>query len=326
VKVHAPPASAPIGPLTERPTFSIVIRAFQSADTIGAAVGSALGQVVPAKEVIVVDDGSTDDLDRVLDSFRDRVRVVRTPHGGPASAFNAGLRIVSGDFLAVLDADDAFHPRRLEAFTELATVRPDLDVLTTDARFMVDGVAVGRFYSTTRFALEDQRTAIFDRCFIGASPAARVSRLREIGGCDEGMRVGEDWDCWLRLILHGARVGMIDEPYYDYHLHGASASGDRIASLRARVTMLEKVRNDPALRASERPALLRALRGHRTRAVLAEVSSATTSKHRSLRLAVETGVAPKARALALLAVVAPGVARRRAREDRAVARPTAASA
>jgi glycosyltransferase involved in cell wall biosynthesis len=320
VKLHAPPAAAPIQPLADPPTFSIVIRAFQSSHTIAAAVSSALGQVRPAKEVIVVDDGSTDGLDEALSPFSDRLRVIRKDHGGAASAFNAGLRAASGDFLAVLDADDAFHPRRLEAFTELAIARPDLDVLATDARFMVNGAVVGRFYSTTRFALEDQRTAIFDRCFVGASPAVRVSRLCEIGGCDEGLKVGSDWDCWLRLILDGARAGMIEAPYYDYHLHERSLSADRVASLRARVTMLEKAARDARLVSEERPALERALRAHRTRAALAEASSSSAPRRRLVQLALEGQIAPRARALTLLAAVAPRGARRYVTLDRGLVR------
>src|SRR5436305_1316030 len=107
----APPPEPGLKSPAERPTFSIVITAYQAAGTIATAVESALAQTHPALEVLVVDDGSTDDLAVALAPYAERIRVVRRENGGGAAARNTGAESARGDFMAVLDADDAYHPR-----------------------------------------------------------------------------------------------------------------------------------------------------------------------------------------------------------------------
>jgi glycosyltransferase involved in cell wall biosynthesis len=311
-EILAPAATPELEPLAVPPTFSVVIPAYQAAETIAVAVRSALDQSLPAHEVIVVDDGSTDDLVGALRPFEGRIGLVRKENGGVSSARNTGIEIATGDFVAVLDADDSFHPERLEALAELAVSRPDLDILTTDTRFVVDGEAQGTFLGRNPFATGDQRQAIFESSFVGW-PAARLSRLRAIGGFDEGLAVGEDWDCWLRLILSGSRAGLVDRPLYDYVVHEGSLTSDRRANLWARVSLLEKAATNPALRAEDVPALERALRRHRSRAVTAEARARADGAAPSApmtRLALSRGIEPKARLVALLAAVAPPLARR----------------
>jgi glycosyltransferase involved in cell wall biosynthesis len=188
-RILAPAPPAGLVPSGSRPTFSIVVPTYQAAATIADAVGSALAQSYAAHEVVVVDDGSTDDLERALEPFRDRIVLVRKQNGGGASALNAGMAAAAGEFLAILDSDDAYHPRRLEVLARLAEDRPDLDVITTDAQFIVDGVAVGRFAEANPFAVTGQRTAILRNCFVGGWPAVRLARLRAVGGFDESFRV-----------------------------------------------------------------------------------------------------------------------------------------
>jgi len=312
-EILAPAELAGLEPLAEPPTFSIVIPAYQAAATIATAVRSALDQVLPALEVIVVDDGSTDDLAGALGPFEDQIELVRKPNGGAASARNLGAEIARGEFMAVLDADDRFHPRRIEALSRLASLRPDLDLVTTDARFVVAGEAVGSFLAENAFERSDQRRAIVESCFVGGWPAARVSGLREVGGFDEALRVSHDWDCWLRMILAGSRAGLVDLPYYDYVLAPGGLTSSRVRSLWERVRMLEKAEDNPALRAEERPLLRRELRGRRGDAVREETRAqlaSGASRRRLARLAMTAGAEPRARAGAALAFVAPPLARR----------------
>lgn len=296
-----------------------MITAYQAAETVAEAVRSALEQTLPALETIVVDDGSTDDLDSALAPFRDRIKLVRQANGGGASARNAGAAAASGEFMAILDADDAYGPGRIEALTELATARPDLDLVTTDARFVVEGRSVGTFASHNPFATSDQRTAIFESCFVGGWPAVRLTRLSAIGGFDEAMRIGYDWDCWLRVILDGGLAGMVDAPHYDYMLHGGSLSAARVASLWERVRLLAKARDNPSLRPEERSELERNLRRRRTLAVVGEVQAAIYhggSRPRLLRRALSPGIEARTRALAVVGSVAPPLARRVLPDDR----------
>jgi glycosyltransferase involved in cell wall biosynthesis len=93
-----------------QPLVSIVIDNFNYGRFIGTAIRSALGQSYPNVEVIVVDDGSTDDSHRVIESFGDRVRAVYQRNGGQSAAFNTGWQAVEGDIVFFLDSDDALHP------------------------------------------------------------------------------------------------------------------------------------------------------------------------------------------------------------------------
>jgi hypothetical protein len=303
-RILAPPPVAPVQPLAAPPSFSIVIPAYEAAGSIGVSLASALDQTHPAREVIVVDDGSADDLGGALAPFADRIVAIRKPNGGAASARNAGIEAASGEFVVLLDADDRCDPRRLEALAGLASARPDLDLITTDVRFTVDGEPVGLFRDRTPFEVEDQRTAILWSCFPGGWPAVRLTRLGEVGGFDEELRIGHDWDCWLRLILSGSAAGMVTVPYYDYAVDSAGLTSDRVASLWERVAMLEKASTAFELRDAERRQLQRSLRHHRGSAALAELRG-EGSRRRAARLALLPGLPPRVRLRCGAAAAAP---------------------
>jgi hypothetical protein len=311
--ILAPPPIQPIERLSRPPTFSVVITAYEAAGTIAAAVGSALDQEHAAHEVIVVDDGSKDELALALEPFADRIRVVSKENGGGASARNAGVAACGGEFMAILDADDRFHRRRLRALADLAMARPDLDLITTDSRFVADGRPVGRFGADNPFAVADQRAAIFQSCFLGGWPAVRLAPLRALGGFDEEMRIAYDWDCWLRLLLAGSLAGLADEPLYDYVLRSGSLASNRVASLWERVKLLEKARATHSLTPPLRRQLGAAIRRRRDEAVREEVQAmlAGAADRRRLReLAGLGGLGVRVRALAALALAAPPLARR----------------
>lgn len=308
--ILAPRPSRALEPLDAPPTFSVVIAAYEAAGTIGEAVRSALAQSHAAREVIVVDDGSSDDLRTALLPFGDDVTLLRQDNAGAASARNTGVGAASGDFVAFLDADDRFHPRRIESLAALARRRPDLDLLSTDMRFVIDGREVGRFFSANAFATVDQRGAILRSCFVGAPPAVRACRLLEAGGFDERLAVAEDWDCWLRLILGGSLAGIVDLPYYDYVLRPGTLTASRVASLWGRVRMLEKAEANPALRPSERGLVREEIRRRRSEAVLATAGSAAAgSRRRYAGLALSRRLRGTARLAAMLAFLSPRLAR-----------------
>jgi len=235
------------------PGFSVVIAAYQATGTIAAAIESVLDQVPPPLEVIVADDGSSDDIAGALALFGDSVTLLRGEHRGEAAAKNRGFGAARGEFVVLLDADDVYLPGRLEALGRLAAARPDLDLLTTDANLEVGGQIVGRCYHAgNRFAIDDQRRAIIERNFIFGLAAIRRERLLAIGGFDEGIAFTADWDCWIRLVLGGSNAGMVDEPLASYRLHESAMSAGRLDMYRGRVQTLCKTRQHPSLTDSER--------------------------------------------------------------------------
>jgi glycosyltransferase involved in cell wall biosynthesis len=320
-RVLAPPATRKVEPGTA-PSFSVVIAAYQVADVIGEALDSIRGQTFPPLEVIVCDDGSTDDLEHVLAPYRDEIELLRKENGGEASAKNAATAVARGDFVAILDADDVYLPHNLEALSELAQLRPDLDILTTDGLIVANGLEVRRVYDHSwRFEVADQRRAILQRNFVFGLAAVRRQRMLEHGGFDESIRWTTDWDLWLRMILAGASAGCVDEPLAHYRLRETSLTAQRRNLLLGKLQTLEKARTNPALLEEERPVLDASLRSYRRDLSLLDLHAAvaagegrTTRRALSLLRAPEL---PMRRRLELLVIaaaprVAGHVLRRRA--------------
>lgn len=316
------------------PTFSVVVAAWQAAGTLGAAVRSALDQTYPPHEVIVADDGSTDDPTAVVAVFGQAVRLLSLPHRGAGSARNAAAEIATGSFLVVMDADDVWHPKRLERLGDLAVQRPDLDLMTTDAWFVVDGQRRGTFYEAGgAFPVNGQTTEILRRNFFFAHVAVRSTAWAACGGFATDLAQGQDWDLWLRLLLSGSVAGCVDEPLADYTIHGASLSADRAGSLMARVTLLDRAVANHDLSAEQRAVVAESRAVFRRRALAARAEQALLAKApgrrwASVDLALAPGGSARGRVAAAAAAIAPGWAgghlRRRqdtagrARTDRAI--------
>jgi len=234
-----------------------------------------------------------------LAPFGDRVRLLRLPHQGAASARNAAAALATGDFVVVLDADDTWHTRRLERLADLASARPDLDLLTTDAWFVVDGERRGHFYGYNAFATTDQATEILQRTFFFSHVAIRRTSWEKAGGLTPDLTRGEDWDLQLRLLLSGSSAGCVLEPLADYTIHSESLSAKRYESLMARVELLNRAQVTHALDEHQQAVLVAARDHYRRRALAARAEEA-----------LMTG-APGRRRAALAALAAGGIGRRR---------------
>ena len=309
------PTSAPAPPATA-PAFAIAIAAYEAAATIGDALASAFAQTLPPAEVVVCDDGSTDDLARAVAPYTGRIRLLRQSNSGEAAAKNAAVRASASDFVVFLDADDVFLPERLEALQELASSRPDLDILTTDAWIEIDGVATRRCYDESwPFEIDDQRGAILERNFVFGLAAVRRTRFLKLRGFDESLRFAADWDLWCRLILDGARVGLVDTPLARYRLRTVSLSANRAALLQGRCAVLEKALRRDDLSVSERRRAKNSLAANRRAVLLVEaheaiLNGAPNGRSRALALAAGASVPLRTRLRALGAAAAPRLAAR----------------
>jgi glycosyltransferase involved in cell wall biosynthesis len=309
--VLAPPPDSPSTP-GEVPTFSVVIPAYQAADTIAEAIASALGQTTPPLEVIVCDDGSTDDIAAAVAPFGEEILFVQDENAGAAAARNRGLALAKGDFVAFLDTDDAWLPLYLERLGELGAMRPDLDLLSADVFYEADGEVLGRFYERTRFEIANQRHAVFRTCFVGW-PAARRTRLAAVGGFDESLKIAHDWDAWARMILSGAKAGLVTEPLIRYRFRPGSLTSDIPRSLRERVVFLDRLGAHPDVGPDDKVELENARRFAEGRALLAEAKESLATRQpdarrRALAVAGAEGLEWKRRLLGLGAAALPRVA------------------
>jgi glycosyltransferase involved in cell wall biosynthesis len=124
-----------------RPVVSVVIPAFNAARYLGEALDSVFGQTLTDLELVVVDDGSTDETPQVVQGYGSRVRYVRQPNAGVASARNRGVAESSGRYVAFLDADDVWLPGKLERQLEALAARPSARVCHSDFDLMGAGTA-----------------------------------------------------------------------------------------------------------------------------------------------------------------------------------------
>jgi glycosyltransferase involved in cell wall biosynthesis len=298
-RILAPPPARKVEP-GPAPTFSVIIAAYQAAAVIGDALESIRRQTLQPLEVIVCDDGSTDSLEEALVAYRDEIVLLRQDNRGESSARNTAARAASGDFVAILDADDVYRPGYLAAVSELAQLRPDLDILTTNGVLVADEVEVRQLYNRRwSFEVADQRRAILQRNFVFGLAAVRRSVLLEHDGFDESIIWTEDWDLWLRLILAGSGAGCVDEPLAEYRLRETSLTARRRELLLGKIGTLEKARANTSLRAEERVVLETSIAGYRRELAFQDLSLAVASG--------DTGTRGRAAALLL----APGFDRHR---------------
>ncbi|HEY3834554.1 MAG TPA: glycosyltransferase [Acidimicrobiia bacterium] len=208
---------------------TIVIPAHNAERYLGAALDSALAQTYAPREVVVVDDGSTDGTADVIARYAGdgRVLAIRTDNCGPAAARNRGAAASSGEFLAFLDADDMWKPTRVERCVARLDREPDLTWVTADWEATdEDGAETGRHAyhgdGALEFAYADQLQAIAVGNFCANGPVIRRGLFEDVGGFEESIRGAEDYDLWIRLLLAGGRAGLVDEPLGYYRLHSSS--------------------------------------------------------------------------------------------------------
>jgi len=319
-RVVAPAAPRDLVALAEPPTFSVVVPVYEGADTVGQAIESLLAQTVAPFEIIVCDDGSTDDLAGALVPYGDRITLLHQPHSGLGAARNLGSFHAGGEFVATCDADDEVLPRLIEALGELAMARPDLDILCRTSFLERDGTPAGlsRTYENPKFPVDDQRKGILGGAFIPSSSAFRRQRLVEVGGFDESLRCAEDYDLWMRLIFSGAKAGLLLEPLGIYRLHGGSLSTRGVWCRQGEISTFTKLldRNDLSEDerriAEERIAQLgRELKREEAREALAQ--GRPDARRLSLGVALGKGQRLQTRVRAAVAVAVPRWAGRQLR-------------
>ncbi|MCL1982818.1 MAG: glycosyltransferase family 2 protein [Clostridiales bacterium] len=212
--------------MTNAPIVSVIIPTFNAASYVANAVDSALASREVNVEVIVVDDGSTDDTWLLLDDFDKQVRRMRQNHGGPYRARNLAAREAKGEWLAFLDADDEWLPDKL--MKQLARADDSTNLIYTDCMNFGDIDRLTELQSDSVKLFEGD---IFEPLLLGnfiplSSVLIRKSVFEELGGFSvERIGIG-DWDFWLRYAASGGLVGLCREPLTRYRCHSGQISRD----------------------------------------------------------------------------------------------------
>ena len=201
-------------------TISVLLPVRNGEPYLRASLQSVLAQTFSDFELLIVDDGSTDDTADVARRFTradGRIELVRQDNGGLAAARNTALRRARGHFLALLDSDDLWMPRFLSAQLAVLEARPDVDIVTGNGRTLgsrEDGLPA-RPWPDPRPA-PNLTTILSDELSVFIMSVFHRRVFDTIGGFDELLRTNEDFDFWLRAALAGFTFARNDEPlgYY----------------------------------------------------------------------------------------------------------------
>ena len=210
---------------SNRADVSVIIPAYQSADTIGRALRSVAAQTLKPREVIVVDDGSTDCTHDAALAVNDDMNnidllVTRQDNAGAGAARNNAISSASGEFIAFLDADDEWLPEKISG--SLEKLRQGGNRLVAHNGFIVENNKEIYLDIAARFraVAENPFPAFYRRGFISTSSV--VTRRRDVlavGGFDESLIVGQDFDLWLKLLAPpGTKFHVFDQALTRYHI------------------------------------------------------------------------------------------------------------
>jgi hypothetical protein len=303
----------------DAPLVSVIIPAYRAAESIAATLDSVFAQTWQDYEVIVVNDGSPDseEMEKALEPYRERIVYVRQENQGPGGARNTGIRMARGRYVALLDSDDMWDPEHLAAQVAVLEADPSIDMVYADARIIGDVPEAGR---TVMEFCPSVGEVTFERlvmCECTVPICVSVCRreiLLRAGLFDPVFRGTEDIDMWMRIARLGGRIAYQRRVLGCYRRQAGSLSSDRVSMVEGFLAVLAKAARDPGLTAAQRDAVERQvvleqskLELHKGRnAFLAGDAAAAVShlrranaQHKSLKLA----------AVLMLLRVAPGFLR-----------------
>jgi len=187
------------------PVVSVVMPAYNTERFIGEAIRSVVRQTYTDWELLVIDDGSTDDTPRVVaDMMESRIRYIHTENMGAGSARNLGIEKARGDFVAFLDSDDVWFPHKLAVQVDVLRRDPETGLTYSNLWYVNER---GKRIGMPRFALERLPDGwCLDKLLVrngviggGSTVMVRRLLLHRVGPFDTSLLMGQDWDLWLRL-------------------------------------------------------------------------------------------------------------------------------
>jgi len=210
-------------------TVSIVIPAYNASQWIAETLESVLAQSFSDFEVIVVDDGSTDNTANVVSRFK-RVQYIHKPNGGEGSARNVGIQAAQGEYIAFVDSDDLWFPDKLRLQLEFLK-QTRMGWVYCDG-YVFDGSSgkdLHKFSDVTQLHSGDILRPLFFRDFIPSpTPVIHRSVLEDVGYFNESrlIQMREDWELWLRIAARHP-IGFVNRPLVRYRKHaGSNTAGE----------------------------------------------------------------------------------------------------
>lgn len=229
---------------TGLPPLTVVIPVYNGENFLRETLESVLAQSYPAVEIIVVNDGSTDQTLLVANEFGDRIRVLDRENAGVSASRNAGIAAASTDWVALMDHDDLWEKEHLANIARAIARNPEADVCYSGGRELVPDSVTGVFRpgEVMPFPTREQLPRMLMECcaFIPSATAVRRSTVLEAGGFDSRYVNLQDWELWLRLFHRGAKFIHTPEPTLLYRIHPASRTHKALQTLQHSVGVVEE--------------------------------------------------------------------------------------
>lgn len=207
------------------PQVSVVIPAYNAMKYLPETLDSALAQTFKDFEVILVNDGSRDGIENWATQIADpRVKFITQQNRGTGAARNAGIRQAEGEYIAFLDADDLWHPTKLEKQVQVFNDRPEVGLVYTWVSTINEkGSFTGRIFTGEKEGSVWQSLFVSNFIVSGSTAIVRRDCLAILGGFDETVAIVEDWEMWLRIATRYS-FALIREPLVYNRKHAGSSS------------------------------------------------------------------------------------------------------
>ena len=214
--------------MIKNPTVSVIIPTYNRAHLIGIAIKSVLNQTYQDFEIIVVDDGSTDNTGEIIRSFKDkRVKYIKKykENKGSSVARNIGIKVARGKYIAFLDSDDEWLPEKLDKQIKvLQSESPEVGVVYSNLCYIDEnGKSMNKSLSRKKegYIYED----LLGRNYVGTPSTLLIKKVcfNQVGLFDDLLNAQEDWDMWIRIAKY-YRFALIKIPLVKYRLHSNQIS------------------------------------------------------------------------------------------------------
>lgn len=222
------------------PTVSVVIPTYNHAQFLKDAIDSVMNQTVDDWEIIVVNNYSEDNTIEIVSSFKDlRIRLINfRNHGIIAASRNQGIRMAQGKFVAFLDSDDIWYPKKLENC--LGLLKSGCDAVCHGEMWVKGSTIFRKIYYGPQWRTTYHSLLYNGNCLSTSAIIVNKKSLDLVGGFDENpsMVTAEDYELWLKLAKSECRFAILDEILGEYRIHGDNQSKIAMRNFQAELVVL----------------------------------------------------------------------------------------